>query len=134
MHIQAVIFDWDGTIVDSIEHIASSLHLAATELGFPALEPAAYRNIIGLGMVDALKALYPGLNDTDIEAIRQSYSRYFFAKEATPQQIFTGMTDVLDTLRAQGRGRAVATMASHSSRDSRLPSTTTRGCCTVAST
>lgn len=109
MRIKAVIFDWDGTIVDSIEHIASSLHLAATDLGFPALEKAAYRNIIGLGMVDALKALYPGLNDADIEAIRQSYSRYFFAKEATPQQIFTGMTEVLEDLGRDGRGRAVAT-------------------------
>lgn len=122
MHIKAVIFDWDGTIVDSIEHIATSLHLAATELGFPALEKAAYRNIIGLGMVDALKALYSGLNDTDIEAIRQSYSRYFFAKEATPQQIFTGMTEVLDTLRTEGRGRAVATGKSRRGLDAALAS------------
>ena len=122
MRVKAVIFDWDGTIVDSIEHIATSLHLAATDLGFPALEKAAYRNIIGLGMVDALKALYPGLNDDDIEAIRQGYSRYFFAKEATPQQIFTGMTEVLEDLRRAGRGRAVATGKSRRGLDAALAS------------
>ena len=38
MNVRVVIFDWDGTLVDSVEHIADSLHQAATELGFPALE------------------------------------------------------------------------------------------------
>ncbi|MES3008430.1 MAG: HAD-IA family hydrolase [Pseudomonadota bacterium] len=108
-NIKVVIFDWDGTIVDSIEHIATSLHLAATELGFPTLEKSAYRNIIGLGMVDALKTLYPALDNQEIEAIREAYGRYFFSKEATPQQIFAGMTEVLSDLRGAGRGRAVAT-------------------------
>ena len=118
--IKAVIFDWDGTLVDSIEHIASSLHQAATELGFPAQEQAAYRNIIGLGMVDALKTLYPALDDGEIEAIREAYGRYFFSKEASPQQIFTGMTEVLTDLRATGRGRAVATGKSRRGLDSAL--------------
>lgn len=122
MAIKAVIFDWDGTIVDSIDHIATSLHLAAADLGFPTLEKAAYRNIIGLGMVDALKALYPGVNDPDIEAIRQAYSRYFFAKEATPQQIFDGMIAVIDDLRERGVGRAVATGKSRKGLDSALQS------------
>ena len=53
MNVRVVIFDWDGTLVDSVEHIADSLHQAATELGFPALEREAYRDIIGLGMVEA---------------------------------------------------------------------------------
>lgn len=122
MSIKAVIFDWDGTIVDSIEHIATSLHMAAADLGFPTLEKAAYRNIIGLGMVDALKALYPGVADPDIEAIRQAYSRYFFAKEATPQQIFAGMVEVIDNLRCRGLGRAVATGKSRRGLDSALQS------------
>ena len=55
MNVRVVIFDWDGTLVDSVEHIADSLHQAATELGFPALEREAYRDIIGLGMVEALR-------------------------------------------------------------------------------
>jgi len=122
MAIKAVIFDWDGTIVDSIDHIATSLHMAAADLGFPTLEKAAYRNIIGLGMVDALKALYPGVSEPDIERIRQTYSSYFFAKEATPQQVFAGMLDVIDALRARGVGRAVATGKSRRGLDSALQS------------
>ena len=45
--------------MDSVEHIADSLHQAATELGFPALEREAYRDIIGLGMVEALESFIP---------------------------------------------------------------------------
>lgn len=122
MSIRVAIFDWDGTIVDSIEHIASSLHQAAADLGFPTLETAAYRNIIGLGMVDALKQLYPGVQDPDIEAIREAYSRYFFAKEATPQQIFAGMTEIIQSLRGSGVGRAVATGKSRRGLDAALDS------------
>ncbi len=122
MTIKVAIFDWDGTIVDSIEHISTSLHMAAADLGFPTLEKAAYRNIIGLGMVDALRALYPGVEDPDIEAIRQAYSRYFFAKEATPQQIFAGMQELIDELRGNGIGRAVATGKSRRGLNSALQS------------
>ena len=109
MTIKIAIFDWDGTIVDSVDHIADSLHKAAADLGFPTLEKAAYKNIIGLGMVDALKTLYPDAQDPDIESIRLAYSRYFFSKEATPQQIFPGMTELIVSLRQRGLGAAVAT-------------------------
>jgi len=109
MKYRAVIFDWDGTLVDSIAHIADSLHLAATDLGFPALEKAAYRNIIGLGMIDALQALYPSASEPEMFAIRDAYSKYFSSKPATPQHIFAGMQDVVLDLKAAGSGRAVAT-------------------------
>ena len=109
MKYHAVIFDWDGTLVDSIAHIADSLHLAATDLGFPALEKAAYRNIIGLGMIDALKALYPEANQKEMFAIRDAYGAYFSSKPATPQHVFKGMEQVLVDLTSAGSGRAVAT-------------------------
>ncbi|MEZ5527781.1 MAG: HAD-IA family hydrolase [Gammaproteobacteria bacterium] len=122
MNIKAVIFDWDGTVVDSVEHITNSLHQAAAELGFPTLEKAAYRDIIGLGMVDALRRLYPGLQAPDIETIRQAYSRHFFARETTAQQIFTGMSELINSLGERGIGRAVATGKSRRGLDAALHS------------
>lgn len=107
--IRAVIFDWDGTLIDSVEHIAGSLHQAATELGFPEREYEAYRDIIGLGMVEALQKLYPGLPEQEMNRIRESYARYFFAKETTPQHVFEGMDQVLVDLCATQRSCAVAT-------------------------
>lgn len=109
MDVKVVIFDWDGTLVDSVEHIADSLHQAATDLGYPALEREAYRDIIGLGMVEALEKLYPGISREQMKTIREGYARYFFAKVTTPQNVFEGMADVLADLRATGRKCSVAT-------------------------
>ncbi|NWN91559.1 HAD-IA family hydrolase [Marinobacter adhaerens] len=109
MKDKVVIFDWDGTLVDSVEHIAESLHQAATELGYPALEREAYRDIIGLGMMEALARLYPGVSDAEIMRIREGYSTYFFRKTTTPQNVFAGMADVVADIRKADRGCSVAT-------------------------
>lgn len=122
MSFKVVIFDWDGTVVDSVEHIADSLHQAATELGFPAREREAYRDIIGLGIIEALEALYPGLNRDEIQAIREGYGRYFFSRKTTPMTVFQGMTELLADLRADGRGCAVATGKSRKGLDVALGS------------
>ncbi len=78
MNVKVVIFDWDGTLIDSVDHIADSLHQAATELGYPELEREAYRDIIGLGMIEALEKLYPGLSREEMNSIREGYAGYFF--------------------------------------------------------
>ncbi|MDO3722631.1 HAD-IA family hydrolase [Marinobacter sp. chi1] len=109
MEIKAVIFDWDGTLVDSVDHIADSLHQAATELGYPALEWEAYRDIIGLGMVEALGRLYPGIEHEEMLAIRERYATYFFSKVTTPQNVFDGMAEVVADIRRSGLGCSVAT-------------------------
>lgn len=120
MNQRIVIFDWDGTVVDSVEHIADSLHRAATDLGYPAREREAYRDIIGLGMVEALEVLYPGLNNEELLGIREGYTRYFFAKMATPQNVFPGIRELLTDLRASGRSCAVATGKSRRGLDAAL--------------
>ncbi|SFM19604.1 HAD family hydrolase [Marinobacter zhejiangensis] len=117
---KVVIFDWDGTVVDSVEHITDSLHQAATELGFPALERAAYRDIIGLGIVEALEALYPGIRRDEMQAMREGYGRYFFSRKTSPQQVFAGMVDVLADLNSVGRMCAVATGKSRGGLDRAL--------------
>ena len=122
MTIKAAIFDWDGTIVDSVEHITDSLHKAASALGFPTLEKAAYRNIIGLGMEEALNMLYPGTPSQRIQEIRTAYSDFFFSRETTPQHLFHGVSTVLEDLRTSGAGRAVATGKSRRGLDRALQS------------
>lgn len=109
MNVDIVIFDWDGTLIDSVDHIADSLHQVATELGYPELEREAYRDIIGLGMIEALERLYPGLSREEVVRIREGYAGYFFKKMTTPQNVFDGMADVLADLRGSGRSCSVAT-------------------------
>jgi phosphoglycolate phosphatase len=107
--IKAVIFDWDGTVVDSVEHITDCLHHAATSIGFPALSREAYRDIIGLGLAEALRRLYPDINKDQMVAMREAYSTHFMATSASHQRVFPGMTDILQDLHNSGRHCAVAT-------------------------
>ncbi|GGC74508.1 HAD family hydrolase [Marinobacter halophilus] len=109
MNVKVVIFDWDGTLIDSVDHIADSLHQAATDLGYPELEREAYRDIIGLGMIEALERLYPGLSREEMVRIREGYAGYFFQKVTTPQNVFEGIAPMIADLRGIGRGCSVAT-------------------------
>ncbi|WP_165855353.1 HAD family hydrolase [Marinobacter sp. JSM 1782161] len=106
---KVVIFDWDGTLIDSVDHIAGSLHQAATELGFPAREMDAYRDIIGLGIVEALQTLYPGMSEAEVQAMREGYARHFFTKKTAPQNIFPGIGELLVDLKTGRAQLAVAT-------------------------
>lgn len=109
MSFKAVIFDWDGTVVDSVEHIADCLHHAATVTGYPELSRAEYRNIIGLGIMEALRRLYPDADEIDVAAMRKAYSEHFFATGASNQTIFPGMQPLIKDLGTAGRTCAVAT-------------------------
>jgi len=62
-----LIFDWDGTIIDSAARIVSSMQSAARDLGLPDLSDEAVRNIIGLGLPEAIRILIPGIDDENLE-------------------------------------------------------------------
>ena len=66
-----LIFDWDGTLVDSIGRIVASLRYAAGMCDLPQLDDEQLKGIIGLGMLEAIDCLYPGLRATS----RQHCSR-----------------------------------------------------------
>lgn len=104
-----VIFDWDGTLCDSIEHIVSAMHAAAVEQGVDAPSASAIRNIVGLGLPEAVALLFPGLAAPGREALAQAYSRHYVAGDASPPGLFEGALDTLDALRRQGFELGVAT-------------------------
>ncbi|HAI25321.1 MAG TPA: HAD family hydrolase, partial [Alcanivorax sp.] len=71
MAYQLVIFDWDGTVMDSTGRIIACMHQAGADLCLPVLEDDAVREIIGLGLPEALRTLYPGIGDRDLERMRE---------------------------------------------------------------
>ncbi|TVP52426.1 MAG: HAD family hydrolase [Halomonadaceae bacterium] len=109
MKYQAVIFDWDGTLVDSVDHIATCLQLAAAELNYPPRTLEQCRHIVGLGMVEALNLLYPGIQEAEMLALRKAYGVHFFARETLPENVFSGAHGMLDGLLSVGQRLAVAT-------------------------
>ncbi|KEA61903.1 hypothetical protein ADIMK_4050 [Marinobacterium lacunae] len=104
-----LIFDWDGTLIDSQARIIASMQAAAAELGHEALCPEAVRNIIGLGLPEAIRALIPEIDPDGIELMRERYAHHFLFQNDTPTELYPGVSDTLARLRDRGYRLAVAT-------------------------
>lgn len=104
-----VIFDWDGTLMDSLAQIVRSVKLAAQDLGVPEPTDAAARDIIGLGLPEAMRVLFPQVPEAEREALRQRYSHHFVAGVSGHTQPYVGAEDLLKQLYDADRQLAVAT-------------------------
>lgn len=109
MNYDLVIFDWDGTVMDSTGRIIACMHKAGADLCLPVLEDDAVREIIGLGLPEALRTLYPGIDDGALERMRERYAVHFVAAEASPSRLYPGARETLAALRGAGLRLAVAT-------------------------
>ncbi len=111
------IFDWDGTISDSAAKIVRCMQVAAARAGAEPQTDAAIRNIIGLGMPEALQTLYPNLDQEAKERIRIEYSLYFKEEDTVPSPFFEGAMDTMERLREDGYLLSVATGKSRNGLD-----------------
>lgn len=97
-----LIFDWDGTLANSIGRIVESMHMASTRSGFDLCTDLAVKGIIGLGLPEAIRTLYPDISDAELVAFREHYADHYIALEATPSPLFEGVVQSLETFRAEG--------------------------------
>lgn len=108
--MNTLIFDWDGTLADSVGNIVAAMQRAAVDVGLPACSEREVRDIIGLALPDAIAVLYPYLNDPARAALLlQAYADNYLVVERTPSELFAGVRSALDDLRAKGFYLAVAT-------------------------
>lgn len=107
---ELLIFDWDGTLVDSIGRIVESMHWAADSCGLARRGDAQVKCIIGLGLPEAIASLHPELVEPGlVERFRRCYSERYLTLEAQPSALFPGVAEALEMFRAQGYRLAVAT-------------------------
>lgn len=111
---KVVIFDWDGTLMDSVGHIVDSLMHAANLYELPLTREQA-ANVIGLGLPEAMAALFPHHPHLCAE-IQAEYSRHYVAN-SSQTQLFTGVPELLDALAQQDILLAVATGKSRAGLD-----------------
>ena len=104
-----LIFDWDGTLADSIGRIVEAMHVASQRSGFALCDDLAVKGIIGLGLPEAIRTLYPHISDAELVAFRQHYADHYIALEAEPSPLFDGVVESLAAFRDQGYHLAVAT-------------------------
>lgn len=110
MRYRLVIFDWDGTLMDSEARIVACMQAAARDVGWRELSRESVRDIIGLGLPEAIGKLCPGMAAEQAEALRLCYAQRFVAADQTPMSFFDGVEVGLRQLRSNRHIRlAVAT-------------------------
>ena len=104
-----IVFDWDGTLMDSVAHIVDCLQKAITELSLAPKSDKELKNIIGLGLREALLALYPHSEDKELNALVAHYRKHFFDQQADPCELFSGARELIQELDAKEYFLAIAT-------------------------
>lgn len=103
-----IVFDWDGTLVDSTTLITEALQQACRDLGQPVPDETAARYVIGLGLSDAMKSVAPELPPDRYPELGARYREHYLACEADIS-LFVGARELLADLDAAGYLLAVAT-------------------------
>lgn len=104
-----LVFDWDGTLINSAAKIIATVHAVTDEVGLPRHEPAYIRDLIGLALPEAIARLFPGY-DHDFRAHAvQRYRDHFVRHEGPPSPLFPGVQRTLELLQTSGYSLAVAT-------------------------
>jgi phosphoglycolate phosphatase len=106
---ELLIFDWDGTLSDSIGRIVEAMRTAADLAGRPVRDDLAIKGIIGLGLPEAIRTLYPDITANDLIDFRQRYADSYMAMDVEPSRLFDGVRESLEAFRAEGYRMAVAT-------------------------
>ncbi|HQV25275.1 MAG TPA: HAD-IA family hydrolase [Acinetobacter sp.] len=118
--IELIIFDWDGTLFDSVGQIVASLQYAAQQFQQPLTDDAA-KSIIGLGLPEVMQILFPQVPHLQ-QDILQCYADHYVAN-SKGDAWFQGVAELLADLKQQGIKLAVATGKSRKGLDRVLTQT-----------
>lgn len=110
------VFDWDGTVMDTTEPIASGICHAFEAMGYKNPGMQAARSVIGLDWRKAILTLEPDFAFEHYDLFEKAYRSYYLAKERDIG-IFPGLEDLLRKMKAAGLRLAVATGKSRAGLD-----------------
>jgi phosphoglycolate phosphatase len=106
---ELIVFDWDGTLMDSTARIVASLQAAGDEIGLSSLPESSLRNVIGLGMREAIHMLYPDLDDEQARYFTDRYRHHFMVACPMPEKLFDNVHGILNSLVQKELFLAIAT-------------------------
>lgn len=108
-----LIFDWDGTLVDSIKRIVTSLQFASKQALDITISETQARDVIGLGLSEAIAKLHPELDEQlrfdDLKNVADAYRQHYLYDNTVPAPLFSGVNELLDSLRDDGYTLAIST-------------------------
>tara|TARA_R110002096_G_scaffold168798_4_gene340023 strand:+ start:7028 stop:7672 length:645 start_codon:yes stop_codon:yes gene_type:complete len=104
-----IVFDWDGTLANSIDWIVDCIVQVSEELNLPVPSQQACKDVIGLSLSEAMLQLFPTLTKTQKDEMVASYRIKYIAKPITTEDLFLNTLPVLTELQRMGKTLAVAT-------------------------
>ena len=125
MRYSLIVFDWDGTLIDSAADIVECIQEAARDLRLPVPARETASHVIGLGLHDSLRTAVPTLPEDQYREFAEAYRRHFLARQGA-MALFPGIRELLQDLHAAGYRLAVATGKSRRGLDHALESTALR--------
>lgn len=99
MKYRVIVFDWDGTILDSPAAIAECIQASCGDLGLEVPERSRASHVIGMGMQELMREIAPGLPSARYGEFVEAYRRHFRVREPA-MQLFPGMRELLADLSA----------------------------------
>ena len=111
-----IVFDLDGTLINSLEDLADSANHILTRHGFPTHPVDAYRYFVGDGVRKLIERILPPeeRNDAQIEQCQQEFVEYYKVHMEDKTAVYEGITELLKALKVRGLKIAVATNKVHS--------------------
>jgi phosphoglycolate phosphatase len=103
-----LVFDWDGTLMDSTALIAQALQESCRDLGIEVPDDAAAKFVIGLGLADTMRHIAPGLDADGQRRLSERYRVHFLARESEIP-LYAGVPEMLDDLARHGLRLGIAT-------------------------
>ena len=109
MKYKAIVFDWDGTLMDSVSKIVESMQTSAKQLGFPVPDYDQAKNVIGISLLPALQQLFNIEDEKAAMELFHTYKEHFKDHAQISSPLFYGAIELLEELHQRGYILAVAT-------------------------
>jgi phosphoglycolate phosphatase len=117
-----LVFDWDGTLMDSAAVITNAIQAACRDSGLPVPSAERARYVIGLGLGDAMAHILPGVDPARHRDVQERYREHFLRGDADTR-LFPGAAETVAALHEAGFLLAVATGKSRRGLDRALKAT-----------
>lgn len=124
--IRLLVFDWDGTLMDSEAQIVACLHASIRDHDLEPMDDHTVKDVIGLGLREAIDTLVPGRGRRFQESFTRSYRKLWF--NSSKSYLFAGAREALGSLRRNGYFLAVATGKARNGLNRVLAETELDGC------
>jgi phosphoglycolate phosphatase len=109
LRYQLLVFDWDGTLADSIAHIIAAMQSAVCEADLAPPAEDALLAVIGLGLDQAFSELFPSLPAPARGRLAAAYRRHYLLATTEPVPLYPRVREIIPALCRRGYTLAVAT-------------------------